>query len=155
MKAKLLQSATLLGTQLSINAGTIVECLPATNIPDGESKMFIRPVFLRGIWDEVSDEDSILVNKDELFIYPECYLHVTECRSGNEYVSPITGNMILNLGKRIDYWLKKEFNGELRRDGAVSAGLEGEYFAKIMTDGRSPDEIVSWTSGGFYTKMSC
>jgi hypothetical protein len=86
--------------------------------------------------------------------YPDCYLHVEECRSGETYIVPITGKMVLDLETRLKAWIKKEFCGELALDGDLTPRLQGDYYAKIMTDGRSPDSVVCWESGGFYMKST-
>jgi hypothetical protein len=84
--------------------------------------------------------------------YPDCYLHVEECRSGETYIVPITGRMVLDLKTRVKAWIKSEFCGELALDGDLMPKLEGDYYAKIMTGGRAPDSVVCWESGGFYMK---
>ena len=154
MNAKLLHSVQQLGTGLSIDAGTLVDCFPATNLPDGKDKLYIRPEYPTGIWDDVSDDNSILVDKTELLIYPDCYLHVTECRSGEEWIVPIKGKMTLDLSTRVKQWIKNEYCGEFKLDGELTPLVDGDYYAKIMTDGRPPDSVVCWTSGGFYIKST-
>jgi hypothetical protein len=84
--------------------------------------------------------------------YPDCYLHVRECRSGEEWIMPLRGNSILNLKKQVKNWIKKEFSGELTLDSEIMPKLEGDYYAKIMTDNRPPDSVVCWQGGGFYLK---
>lgn len=84
--------------------------------------------------------------------YPDCYLHIEECRSGQTWIVPITGRMHLDLEKRTDEWIKAEFAGELKRDGRMMPRLQGDYYAAIYTDGRPPDSAIVWTSGGFYLK---
>ena len=86
--------------------------------------------------------------------YPDCYLHVVECRSGDTYIVPIKGKMVLDLETRLKAWIKSEFCGELALDGDIMPRLEGEYYAQIITDGRSPDSGVCWESGGFYLKST-
>lgn len=86
--------------------------------------------------------------------YPDCYLHVEECRSGETYVVPITGRMVLDLKKRLKAWIKAEFCGELALDGDIMPRLQGDYYAQIMMDGRSPDSGICWQSGGFYLKST-
>jgi hypothetical protein len=82
--------------------------------------------------------------------WPECYLHVSEARSGEEWIMPLRGNSILDLKKQIKNWLKKEFSGEFVLDGNIMPRLKGDYYAKIMTDNRPPDSAVCWQGGGFY-----
>lgn len=84
--------------------------------------------------------------------YPDCYLWVEECRSGETFIQPIRGNEKLDLKKLVKKWIKKQFCGELFLDGNLMPRLSGDYYAKIMTDGRPPDSVVCWTSGGFYLK---
>lgn len=82
----------------------------------------------------------------------DCYLHVEHCQSGETYIQEIKPNWTLGLKTRVKYWLKTEFSGELALDGELMPSLQGEYYARIMTDNRQPDSIVCWTAGGFYTK---
>lgn len=86
--------------------------------------------------------------------YPEQYLHVLHCRSGQTWIEPIRGSTRLNLTKILKRWIKKEFCGELQLDGMLQPRLEGEYYAKIMTDGRPPKSIIVWESGGFWLKST-
>lgn len=82
--------------------------------------------------------------------YPNCYLHVTECRSGETFIMPLRGNSLLDLRHQVKKWVKQQFCGELRLSGKIMPKLEGEYYGKIMTDGRPPDSVVCWEGGGFY-----
>lgn len=84
--------------------------------------------------------------------YPDCYLHVEECMSGETWIQPILGNALLDIKHQVKRWIRQEFGGELQLDGELIPRLQGDYYAKIMTDGRSPDSVVCWTSGGFYLK---
>tara|TARA_R110000868_G_scaffold188768_3_gene431547 strand:+ start:9179 stop:9502 length:324 start_codon:yes stop_codon:yes gene_type:complete len=88
--------------------------------------------------------------------WPDCYLHVRECRSDEQWIRPIGKNAKLDLAANIRKWVKEEFAGELFLDGKIMPKLEGDYYATIITDGRPPDSVVVWTSGGFYlTSESC
>lgn len=89
---------------------------------------------------------------NEKQIYPDCYLLVEECRSGQRWIVPIRGRTTLDLEKRVKAWIKSEFAGELRLDGRIMPKLQGDYYAQIKTDNRPPDSVVCWTSGGFYLK---
>jgi hypothetical protein len=82
--------------------------------------------------------------------YPDTYLHVRECRSGQEWIVPLRGNASLDLKKQVKKWVKNEYQGAFRLDGELMPKLDGDYYARIMTDGRPPDSVVCWTSGGFY-----
>lgn len=84
--------------------------------------------------------------------YPDCYLHVRECRSGQEWIMPIHPLAHLNLERLIKRWADQEFCGELRLDGQLQPRLEGDYYATIQTDGRPPDSAVCWESAGFWLK---
>ena len=84
--------------------------------------------------------------------YPDCYLHVRDEKSGEEWIQAIRPAERLDLKKRVKSWIKKEFGNELALDGDFMPKLAGDYYAKIMTDGRPPDSVVCWTSGGFYLK---
>ncbi len=86
--------------------------------------------------------------------YPDQYLHITECRSGESDIIPIGPNTKLDIEKLVKKWAKDKFCGELRLDGDLMPGLEGDFYAAIYTDGRSPDSGVVWDSGGFYLKSS-
>ena len=87
-------------------------------------------------------------------VYPDCYLHVRDEHSGQEWIVPIHGNAKLDLARLVDRWVKREFAGELKRDGGLTPRLSGDYYAQIKTDGRPPDSVVCWTSGGFYLKST-
>jgi len=89
---------------------------------------------------------------EETTKYPDCYLHVYECRSGESWIMPIRGNAKLDIERLVKKWADQEYGGELKLDGELMPGLEGDYYAKIMTDGRPPDSCICWTSGGFYLK---
>ncbi len=82
--------------------------------------------------------------------YPDCYLHVTDCRSGETFIHPIGDSDTLDLKTHIEKWIKGNYGNEAKLDGNIMQKLSGDYYAKIMTDGRSPDSIVCWSGGGFY-----
>lgn len=86
--------------------------------------------------------------------YPDCYLHVEECQSGQTWIVPIGEDEPLNLRDQISKWVKREFGGDLELDGEIMPQLQGDYYARIMTDGRPPESIVCWTSGGFWIKWA-
>ena len=81
-----------------------------------------------------------------------CYMVVCECRSGREWIRPVRKQEHVNLEALIWKWAKEEFDGELRLDGKLMPRLEGDYYAKIITDGRPPDSVVVWAASGFYLK---
>lgn len=82
--------------------------------------------------------------------YPDTYLHVTECRSDQTWIMPLRGNSSLDLRRQIKRWIAKEFDGMIRLSGDLSPKIDGDYYGKIMTDGRSPDSVVCWDGAGFY-----
>lgn len=84
--------------------------------------------------------------------YPDQYLHVEECRSGQTWVVPISGETLLDIDALVDAWIASEFCGEMERDGEIMRHLSGHYFAQIKTDGREPESPICWQSGGFYLK---
>ena len=88
-------------------------------------------------------------------IYPDCYLHVEECRSGQTWIVPIRPKQTLDLKLRVKEWIKSEYGRDFSLDGELMPRLQGDYYARIMTDGRSPDSVVCWTSGGFFLKSNC
>lgn len=84
--------------------------------------------------------------------YPETYLHVQHCRSGQEWIVPIRPRQTLDLERRVKEWIRSEFCGEFRLDGDLMPRLDGDYYARIMTDGRPPESCICWQGGGFYLK---
>lgn len=86
--------------------------------------------------------------------YPDCYLHVEECRSGETFIVPIRTNAHLELERLVKKWVASQFGGELKVDGKFTPRLQGDYYARIMTDSRPPESAVCWTSGGFYLKAA-
>jgi len=87
--------------------------------------------------------------------YPDTYLHVTDCRSGQTWIKPLRGNSVLDLTHQVRKWVKEEFSGELRLNGDIMPKLDGDYYGKIMTDGRPPDSVVCWEGGGFFLEATC
>lgn len=88
-------------------------------------------------------------NKTE---YPDTYLHVVECRSGETWIVPIGDNDTINLRDNVEAWVRVQYDGELEIDGSMMPKLDGDYYARIMTDGRPPESVVCWDGGGFYLK---
>jgi hypothetical protein len=86
--------------------------------------------------------------------YPETYLHVYDCKGGTEWIMPIRGNGTLDLKRQIKNFCKKAFGGELTIDGDIMPKLDGDYYGKIMTDGRPPESVICWNGGGFYLKST-
>jgi|SRR6185436_4998012 len=82
--------------------------------------------------------------------WPDQYLFVEECASGQKYIVPISDETPLDLESLIDSWISNQYGGEFMRDGAIMPKLAGDYYATIITDGRPPDSVVVWQSGGFY-----
>lgn len=85
--------------------------------------------------------------------YPDCYLHVLEHTSGEEWIFPLRGNASLDIKHQIKRWIKHEYGGELRLQHPIvtkMASVCGTHYARIMTDGRPPDSVVCWTSAGFF-----
>ena len=85
--------------------------------------------------------------------WPSCYLHVTSCREGLEWVCPLRGNASINLEHQVTRWVREYFGGDARLDRGIMPKIEGDYYAEIKTDGRPPESVVSWVSGGFYVKL--
>lgn len=83
-------------------------------------------------------------------VYPAQYLHVRECRTGQEWIIPLRGNATLDLRRQLKRWIESEFGGELKLDGALMPRIDGDYYAQILTDGRAPDCGICWDSAGFY-----
>lgn len=95
-----------------------------------------------------------MIEPNEYPPYPKCYLHVRDCKTGQEWIRPITGKQTCCLRTRLKQWCKEEFGGELKLDGEIMPRLEGDYYAQIKLDGRAPDDVHCWTSGGFYLKTT-
>lgn len=86
--------------------------------------------------------------------YPDCYLHVQEFKSGEEWIIPIKGNMRLDLKTRVEHWCRVVMGGQVKLDGEIMRLIDGDYYAKIITDGRPPTSTICWTGGGFYLKST-
>ena len=84
--------------------------------------------------------------------WPDQYLHITECRSGEQWIVPLKSNARLDLKRWVKRWIKTEFSDELFLDGDLTPKIAGAYYATIITDGRPPDCAIVWNSGGFYLK---
>jgi len=82
----------------------------------------------------------------------ECYLHVYDCKSGEDYFKEIKDDDVLDLETQLIQWVADYFCGELELDLPIMHGIEGDYFASIKTDFNPPDSVISWESGGFYLK---
>ena len=67
---------------------------------------------------------------------------------------PLRGNSVLDLTKQVRKWVLEEFSGELRLNGDIMPKLDGDYYGKIMTDGRPPDSVVCWEGGGFFLETT-
>ncbi len=87
-------------------------------------------------------------------VYPDQYLHVEECRSGETWIMPISDRTKLDIKALVKRWIKQEYCGELRLDGDLMPRLQGDYYAQIKLDCNPPDSVSCWTSGGFYLKTS-
>jgi hypothetical protein len=86
--------------------------------------------------------------------YPDCYLHVRDEKSGEEWIEEIGEERLLDLKQLVERWIYDCFGGELKLDGELMPKLSGDYYAKIKTDGRAPDSAVCWDSGGFYLQAT-
>ena len=82
--------------------------------------------------------------------YPDQYLHILECRSGEQWIMPLRGNASLDLTKQTKKWIRQEYCGELFLSGDMQPKLDGDYYAKIITDGRQPDCGIVWDGAGFW-----
>lgn len=76
--------------------------------------------------------------------YPDQYLLVKECRSGETWIIPFGPDDTLDIRHNVKKWIAS--------DGELMPKLSGDYYAAIITDGRPPDSVVVWQSGGFYLK---
>jgi len=81
----------------------------------------------------------------------DCFLHVEDCHSGETFIMPMRVNSKFDLKHQVKRWVKRQYAGELELDGELIPKLEGDFYARIMTDGHSPNSIVC-CSGGFYLK---
>jgi len=86
--------------------------------------------------------------------YPDCYLHVRDEKSGEEWIEEIGEERLLDLKELVEQWAYNYFAGELKLDGELMPRLSGDYYAKIMTNGREPESGIVWDSGGFYLQAT-
>lgn len=86
--------------------------------------------------------------------FPDQYLHVRNCRTGEEFIQPIADVENLDLAFHVSRWIYDQFSGELIMDGGIQPKLDGEFYARLMTDGRPPESVVCWTGGGFWLKAA-
>lgn len=84
--------------------------------------------------------------------WPDQYLYVTQCSSGDKWMVPLRANAKLDLKRQVKRWIKDWFGGECVLNGNLMPRLEGDYYAVIITDGRPPTSVVVWQSGGFFVK---
>jgi len=84
--------------------------------------------------------------------YPDQYLHVRQSASGQEWIRPLRATSRLDITHQVKRWIKDEFDSEYRLDGDIMSRIEGDFYAQIITDGRPPNSIVVWDSGGFYLR---
>jgi hypothetical protein len=101
--------------------------------------------------DHCRSNSSIL---ESIPLYPDTYLHIRECRSGQEWIMPIQDDDSMDLETLINQWCALDMGGELELDGKIQPRLEGDYYAQIKTDGSAPDSPVCWNSGGFWLKTT-
>lgn len=87
---------------------------------------------------------------DTVETYPDQYLSVEECRTGEVQIVPLRGNATLDLTRQVKRWVKDRFGGELRLSGKLMSRLPGDYYAQIITDARPHTSAVVGASGGFY-----
>lgn len=83
----------------------------------------------------------------------ECYLHVYDCKSGEEFFKELKDDDILDLESQLVNWVAEHFCGELEIDLPITY-LEGDFDASIKTDWNSPDSVVVWERAGFYLKSA-
>lgn len=81
----------------------------------------------------------------------ECYLHIYDCRSGEEFFKELKDDDILDLESQLVNWVNEEFCGELEID-LPTIDFEGDYYASIKTDWNPTDSVIVWESAGFYLK---
>ena len=86
--------------------------------------------------------------------FPETYLHVRDNNTGKEWICPIGDETPLDLRKLVLQWAGDTFSGELTLDEKLMPKLDGDFYARIMTDGRPPSSVFCWTGGGFYLKAT-
>ena len=80
------------------------------------------------------------------------YLHVYDCRTGEDYFTEIEDDESLDIEEQVLNWVEARFSGELLMDSSIMHGLEGDFYATIKTDFTSPDSVICWSGGGFYLK---
>jgi len=81
--------------------------------------------------------------------FPRFYLHVGDCKTGQEWIRPLRGSSLMHLETQVRKWAKETFGGELYLDGKIIRKHEGDYYGQLITDSRGPDGIA-WDAGGFW-----
>lgn len=85
--------------------------------------------------------------------YPETYLHVEEMSSGEKWVVPISDETPLDLRALCENWVEETYCGNCELFGDMTPSLQGDYYAAIYTDGRTPEGGVCWEGAGFYIQF--
>ena len=107
-----------------------------------------------GVSDEAVYDENTRVTRAETRepVYPDQYLYVEECCSGQQWIRPLRASAKLDLTAQVKRWIRDEFDSEYRLDGSIVPKLQGDYYASLLTDGRPPYSAVVWDSGGFYLR---
>ena len=83
---------------------------------------------------------------------PEVYLLIRDCRSDELTKIPLKNNAKLDLKYQIKKWIKRYFQNAAVLNGELMPKVEGDYYAKLITDGRPIDTNVVWDSAGFFVR---
>lgn len=85
--------------------------------------------------------------------YPDTYLHITECRSGQTWVVSIGDNDPIDLEHNVRKWVESEYCGELVLDLPLMPKLSGDYYGRIVTNVEDLRESAVCLEGaGFYLR---
>lgn len=82
--------------------------------------------------------------------WPDQYLHILECKSGDVWYRPLRKNASLDLTTQIRKWVREEFCGELFLEPPIQPKLNGDYYGQILLEGRPPDRAACWDGAGFW-----
>ena len=82
--------------------------------------------------------------------WPRQYLHVRECRSGEEWVKPLTSRALMDLATQVRRWVKEWSGGLAHLTGTIVPRVEGEFYAQLIINGDDPQSGRCWEGGGFF-----
>ena len=85
--------------------------------------------------------------------WPRQYLHVRDCRTGEEWVKPLTSRALMDLATQARRWVKEWSGGAAHLAGKVMSRVEGEFYAQLVLNGDDPHSGRCWEGGGFFIEI--